>query len=175
MKGVVYMDYLMQINSFIMSNLQNIILGMTGLIFIALIVFININIKLARLNSRYEKMMKGMDGVNIEKLLHEHIDEVRMSVRKVDHLTQECKDMKSNLEQCTQKVGIIRFNAFEDTGSDLSFSVAMLDAKDNGFVISSIFGRSESRSYAKPIENGQSKYFLTDEEKQALLHAQRKI
>lgn len=173
MKGVFEMDYLMQINLFIMNNLQNIILCMTGLIFIALIVFININMRLAKLNSRYEKMMKGMDGANIEKLLLEHISEVRQAVAKVDDLSKECSNMQKVLQLCIQKVGIVRFNAFEDTGSDLSFAVALLDAQNNGFVISSIFGRNESRSYAKPIENGQSNYFLTDEEKQALRQAQR--
>jgi hypothetical protein len=63
---------------------------------------------------------------------------------------------------------IVRFNAFEDTGSDLSFAVALLDADYNGVVLSSIFGRNESRTYAKPVVAGQSSYFLTNEEKEAL-------
>lgn len=162
------MDYAAQLSALIMGNLQYVLLGMTGLIFLALIIFININIKLARLNKRYQKLMQGMEGVNIERLLHAHIDEVREAVERVDYLTAHCKELNIMCQNSIQKVGVIRFNAFDDTGSDLSFAIALLDGKKNGVVISSLFGRSESRVYAKPIENGQSTYMLTTEEKQAL-------
>lgn len=165
---------LMQINSLIMGNLQYILLTMTVLILLALIVFININMKLSKMNKRYRKMMQGMDGQNIEALLMTHIDDVRHAMKKVDALASECQRLSAVADTCVQNVGIVRFNAFEDTGSDLSFAIALLDANHNGIVISSIFGRSESRTYAKPITSGQSPYFLTEEEKQALSKAQEK-
>jgi hypothetical protein len=168
-------DSITQLNSFIMGNLHYMLLVMTGLILLALIVFININIKLSRLNKRYRKLMMGMDGQNIEGLLMTHIDDVRHSLKKVDALSQECQRLSHVTSTCIQNVGIIRFNAFEDTGSDLSFAIAMLDAENNGVVISSIFGRNESRTYAKPVTAGQSPYFLTEEEKQALAKAKEKF
>jgi len=73
-----------------------------------------------------------------------------------------------------QQVGIVRFNAFDNTGSDLSFAVALLDAAKNGFVLSGIYGREESRVYAKPVLQGESTYTLTKEEKQALEAAGKK-
>ena len=73
-----------------------------------------------------------------------------------------------------QQVGIVRFNAFDNTGSDLSFAVAMLNAANTGFVLSGIYGREESRVYAKPLIKGESTYTLTKEEKQAIEHALKK-
>jgi hypothetical protein len=157
--------------SFITSNLEWMILSLTGGIFLALIVFIKINIKLSKLTKSYRKLMTGSEGLNLERLLMAHIDEVHAAVTKVDQLEQVCKTIKEESLTNIKKVGIVRFNAFEDTGSDLSFAIAFLDEQSNGLVLSSIFGRSESRVYAKPIANGQSSYFLSDEEKAALAQA----
>jgi len=165
------MNYLADWSNLIMNNLQYVLLGMTVTILLALIIFISINIKLAKMNKRYSKMMRGMEGANIEQLLLAHIDEVKQAVHKVDSLSRDCQRLESISKECIQKVGIIRFNAFEDVGSDLSFAIALLNYQDNGVVVSSIYGRSECHTYAKPINSGNSSYFLTDEEKQALAQA----
>ena len=70
-----------------------------------------------------------------------------------------------------QHVGVVRFNAFPDAGSDLSFAIAVLDGNRDGFVLSSIYGRDESRVYAKPVQKGESNYFLSQEENQAISQA----
>ena len=75
------------------------------------------------------------------------------------------------LQQAITRVGVVRFRAFQDMGSDLSYAVALLDSHNNGVVLSSIFGREDSRSYVKPIEEGHSTYTLTQEEEQALQKA----
>lgn len=159
------------LSAFILNNLQYMLLGMTILIMVALIVFISINLKLSKMNKRYRKMMQGAEGANLERLLMAHIDEVRQVVAKVETLSVEYQRIDQISKTCIQKLGVVRFNAFEDTGSDLSFAIALLDANNNGVVISSIFGRNESRSYGKPVVGGQSSYFLTEEEKQALAQA----
>jgi len=165
------MNYLADWSNLIMSNLQYVLLGMTVTILLALIIFISINIKLAKMNKRYSKMMKGMEGANIEQLLLAHIEEVQQTVRKVDSLANDCQRLESISKECVQKVGIIRFNAFENMGSDLSFAIALLDYQNNGVIVSSIYSRSECHTYAKPIIAGNSSYFLTEEEKQALVQA----
>lgn len=168
------MNFFSELTVWISANIQIVLLVMTVLIFLALIIFININIKLAQMNRRYRKLMQGVDGSNLEKLLLSHIEEVRDTVQKVDTLALTCRNLETVSRTCVQQVGIVRFNAFEDTGSDLSFAIALLDAQDNGVVISSIFGRNESRAYAKPIIKGKSQYFLTEEEKDALEQAWKK-
>lgn len=163
-----------QFTAWITANLQYVIIGLTVLIFLALIVFISVNIKLTRLNRHYEQMMRGTSGVNLEQLLNHHIEQVNLVSSKTGQLDRDVQRLEATLRTAVQKVGLVRFNAFEDTGSDLSFAVAMLNAANDGVVVSSIFGRSESRIYAKPIVAGQSSYFLTDEEKGALEKAQEK-
>ncbi len=161
------------ITSLVANHLEWIILGLVAGIFLALIVFISINIKLSRLNKSYQKLMTGSEGLNLEKLLINHIEEVRAAASKMNVLERTCQIIREESATNIRRVGIVRFNAFEDTGSDLSFAIALLDEKGNGLVLSSIFGRSESRVYAKPITAGESSYFLSDEEKAALIQAQK--
>lgn len=158
---------LSQYTILITANLPYILLALTTLIFIALLVFISVNIKMNKLNKRYNQMMRGMENANIEELLLAHIEEVRKAVNKVKELDGEYQRLNGIVETAIQKVGMVRFNAFEDTGSDLSFALALLDKKKNGVVLSSIYGRNESRIYAKPIVDGQSTYHLSSEEKSA--------
>ena len=68
-----------------------------------------------------------------------------------------------------------RYNAFRETGSDLSFSLALLDRDLDGIVLTSLFGREESRCYGKPVKQGKSSYFLSEEEVQALDEARRQL
>jgi len=67
-----------------------------------------------------------------------------------------------------QKIGVIRYNPFKDVGGDQSFSIALLDLNNNGFVITSLYGREGNKIYAKPIKNGVSEYPLSEEEKEAI-------
>ena len=78
------------------------------------------------------------------------------------------------LQNPFKKVAVHRFCAFADMGGDLSYAVALLDNQNNGVIFSSIFGRQDSCTYVKPIENGISKYPLTQEENKVLLEAMSK-
>ena len=81
------------------------------------------------------------------------------------------KTLDNDLRKCIQKIGIVRYNAFKDTGSDLSFTLALLDENNNGVVLNGIYSREMSNIYAKPVEKGKSKYTLSDEEKEAISKA----
>lgn len=82
--------------------------------------------------------------------------------------------MKKNTEKCIQKVGIVRYNAFSDTGSDLCFALALLDFEDNGIVLNGIYSRDNTTTtYAKPIEKGKSTYVLAKEEVEAIEKAKQ--
>ncbi len=78
------------------------------------------------------------------------------------------KNVDNDLNKCIQKIGIVRYNAFQDTGSDLSFALALLDEKNNGVVLNGIYSREMSNIYAKPVENGKSKYTISEEENLAI-------
>lgn len=170
------MDSVQQIlNSYMMPNLPYILLLMIVIMTISLVVFIVINIKLSRLNRKYLQMMNGVEGKNLEESLFDHMTAMREGVNKIESLSAYCKNLNEKNKKAVQKVGVVRFNAFSNTGSDLSFAVALLDDHDNGVVFCSLFGRSESRVYAKPISKGESSYLLTAEEKEALQKAKESV
>lgn len=83
----------------------------------------------------------------------------------------ELGSIRDGLARTIQRVGIVRFDAFEDMGGRLSFAVALLDEEGSGVIFCSINGRNETRIYAKPVERGQSKINLSDEEVEAIRRA----
>ncbi len=160
------------LTAFMMNNMFYItgILGILVLIMYVIIISLFMNV--SYLKKRYRKMMTGVeDGANLERMLMGHIDEVKEVASRMVRVEEENKVIRELVNKSLHKVGIVRFCAFEDIGSDLSYAVAMLDENNTGIVLSSIFGREESRSYAKPIVQGASTYSLTDEEKEALQKA----
>ncbi|SFW34531.1 DUF4446 family protein [Selenomonas ruminantium] len=165
------MNYFMK---FMADNMPFIVVAMVVVMFIMLCVMIKQAWSLSYMKKRYRKMMNGVDGDNLERLLMGHIDEVRHVVEENQRLDTENRRMDELLNMAVTRVGMVRFRAFEDMGSDLSYAVALLDAHNNGVVLSSIFGREDSRSYAKPIEDGKSSYPMTQEEEQALKEAMAK-
>lgn len=88
-------------------------------------------------------------------------------------LKKELEKIKKDSRFFAQKIGVIRFNPFEEQGGDQSFSVALLDGQDDGFIITSLHGQQETRVYAKPIEQGKSKYPLSKEEQEVLEKAKQ--
>ena len=93
------------------------------------------------------------------------IDDVR---NETNETSKKNAELEKRIRNCIQKISIIRYKAFENVGGDLSFSIALLDDNNDGFILTGIYGRNDSTTYAKPIENGKSKYELSEEEKEVL-------
>lgn len=160
--------------SFMGDNMPFLVMIMAIVMLIMLGIMIKQAWTLSYMKKRYRKMMSGVDGDNLERLLMGHIDEVHHVVEENQRLDAEYHRIDELLQQAVTRVGMVRFRAFEDMGSDLSYAVALLDANNNGVVLSSIFGREDSRSYAKPIVGGKSTYPMTNEEEEALKEAMSK-
>lgn len=136
---------------------------------ILIVLYIVNTIKLSKIRESYSQFIKKLgNNTNIE-------DDLRRFISKVEQVEQENKEIQeyannlnSNMKGCLQKIGIVRYSAFSDVGSDLSFTLAMLDAKDNGVILNGIYSADSSNIYAKPITNGTSTYALSQEEKEAL-------
>jgi len=142
---------------------------------IIILLWIAALVKIGKLKKRLDRFVSdtGMpDLESVIRALHERMEEMAAATKELDRrvaaLESKTADMKAN-------VGFLRYNAFGDRGNDLSFSVAMVDDRMNGVVISSLHSRDESRMYAKPIDSGASSYPLTPEEKQAISLATRKL
>lgn len=103
--------------------------------------------------------------------LKEVIGYIKNLEKRVEGLSEEIKYLKKENKYTFKKIGIVRFNPFSGTGSDQSFSIALLDGNNDGIVITSIYAREENRVYAKPIKNSASEYPLSEEEKKAIMKA----
>ncbi|NLV36173.1 MAG: DUF4446 family protein [Clostridiaceae bacterium] len=143
------------------------------IILIMFIMILSSKRRIRRLNSKYMKFMNGLSGANIEEILYDCIEKTNTIVEKNKELDYQLNTIKRNMYYCVQKVGIVRYNAFDNVGSDLSFSIALLDYNDDGVVISSLYSRDSSSSYAKPVERGKSKHALSAEEIKAIDNAKR--
>ena len=160
--------------NFIVNHLTYMV-GILGvLVIIMYLLLIHLLYTLNYMKKRYKKMMTGVDGANLERMMIGCVDSTKNVADENAKLWEENRAIKELLSNALTKVAVVRFRAFEDMGGDLSYAVAMLDSHNNGVVMSSIFGREDSRSYVKPIEDGSSTYSMTAEEQDALKQAMAK-
>lgn len=150
-------------------------MGIQSLLVLLLIIFvILLSVRLRKIRKQFNQLARGSKKENLEAILERLFD--KMNGIEMDQKKQEegIQTLAAAIGSKKGNVGIVRFNAFANEGSDLSFSVAVLDDAENGYVMTSIYGREESRIYAKPIGEGKSVYHLTDEEKEAMDLARKK-
>lgn len=156
-----------EIMEFLRTDTFLMILAIVGLILI--IGFFVLIIKLSNIQKKYKMFLKKLGN---GKDIYEDLDNYMYRVERVEKQNAEIlagmKTLEEDLTKCIQKVGIVRYNAFRDTGSDLSFALALLDDKNNGVVLNGIYSREMSNIYAKPVQNGVSSYTVSEEEKQAI-------
>lgn len=137
------------------------------LIILIIVLFSHLN----KIEKRYRKLMRGADNKNIEQMITNYMGHIDQVKNDSDKSMKAYEEINSKMENCMQKFSVVRYRAFEDVGSDLSFSMALLDNKNDGTIITGIYGRSESTTYAKPIDKGISRYELSTEEKNVLENA----
>ncbi len=156
--------------NFLHSDLFLIILFILNIILLIGAIISNIRIK--NIHKKDKVFMEKLgDGKNIKEDLEKYINRVANTEEEIRKLSLYYKDLNQKTEKCMQKLGIVRYNAYKDTGSDLSFAVCLLDEKNNGVVFNGIYSRDMSNIYAKPIQNGVSKYKITPEEQEAINRA----
>lgn len=163
------------ITKLVLDNIVVIVAALGVLALLLLLLIINLYMKVNYMKKRYRKMMTGADGSNLERMLIGHINEMKAVAEENERIKQENERIDALLQLAITRVGVVRFRAFDDMGSDLSYAVALLDSHNNGVILTSIFGREDSRSYVKPVENGTSTYALMAEEQQALDEAMGKV
>lgn len=148
---------------------DNYLLILSAITLVLFISFIFLFIYYGKLNKKYKKFMNKLgNGKNLQEDLENFMYKVDRVEKQNAEITNYCRNLEEDLSKCIQKIGIVRYSAFKDTGSDLSFAVALLDEKNNGVVFNGIYSREMSNIYAKPVENGNSKYTLSKEELDAI-------
>lgn len=163
-----------EIKEIIMNYNIEIIIGMAVAFFVLLILYIIEQFRMNHITEKYNALVKDVEGVNLEQLILETLKQVDEIKLDCDKLEKQYLELDNRLKFSIQRVGVVRYNAFADLGSELSYSIVLLDDELNGLVLTSIYGRENSTSYAKPIVKGKSKYALSVEEMQAIDRAIRR-
>lgn len=123
-----------------------------------------------RVRRAYTVFSRG-SSEDVLTLLRRHIGEVDELRDEVGALQRRSDELRDLLAGCVRGVATVRYDAFDEVGGQLSFSTALVDERGDGVVFTTIHGRTDSRSYAKPVEGGASVRNLSDEEVEALRRA----
>lgn len=117
-------------------------------------------------NNEFQR--KLANGTNLEEMIKKYISTVDYVNQENAIIEHRIDELEKQLLKSVQKIGIVRYNAFNDVGSNLSFAIAILDGNNNGIVLNSIYARETSSFYSKPVTAGKSEYKLSTEEIQAI-------
>jgi hypothetical protein len=124
-----------------------------------------------RLEARLAGLTRGSDGRSLEAVLGTHVEKVYAVARQLDDVAARTAVLEAAQRKAFQRVGLVRYNPFEETGGNQSFALALLDANGDGWVLSSLHARQGTRVYAKAIGAGRSEAALSDEEAAAIKQA----
>ncbi len=148
---------------------QLIFMASTILVVIIMFIMILVNgSRIKKLKTKYNSFMKVSPDKSIEEMVENYIKRVEEVFKKGKEIENEINIIQRTLIKCVQKVGIVRYNAFDNVGSDLSFAIALMDKNDDGYLINGIYSRESSTVYAKPLIGAKSKNPLSSEEMQAI-------
>lgn len=127
-----------------------------------------------RLSGHYSRLTKDITKKDLKTILEKLLQDIGKSADEIEEVNKKIEKIEEEEERNIQKVGLIRFNPFAETGGDQSFSLAALDATNSGFVISSLHSRNSTRFYAKTIKKGKAiGYELSEEEERAVKSAKQ--
>lgn len=151
------------------THAAELLAGLTGFFVLITVLQLIMYRRLARQFRRYRALVEKAGPQGLGDALAACARMVETVDESLAEIRRRQRELERQLRSCVRTPGVVRFNAFDDVGSDLSYACALLDAKGDGVVLSGLFGRHEARTYAKPVKDGDSSYHLTDEEKEAIM------
>ena len=156
------------LNRTLVDNLA-LVVGVLAVLIIGLAAFAFVQSRrLRRATDAYRILVSDGQGGSLQEMLDAHLGKVVEVGTELERLSQLHEHLELRSRGSLQHIGLVRFNPFEDTGSDQSFAIALLDERRDGIVLSSLHGRGQTRLFAKPVEGGDSTHALSDEEAQAI-------
>lgn len=125
-----------------------------------------------RILNHYNHLTKGVSQKSLKTVLEDLLKDVDINKKDIDYLKEYSDKIERDGLLHIQKVGLVRFNPFKDTGGDQSFILSLIDGKDTGVIISGLYSRSGTRWYAKRVVAGKGvEHELSEDEKRALKEA----
>lgn len=149
-------------------DLSYLFIAAFALILLLLIIAIVHTVRLAKLSKRYKKFMSGKNAKSLEQDIEGIFEDNRFLKASTEKNRKDIQSLYRKFEGAFQKVGIVKYDAFNQMGGQLSFSLALLDENDNGFILNSVHSTEGCYSYTKEIKKGICEISLGDEEKKAL-------
>ena len=150
------------------------ILGLAGMCLVLLILVIIQMIQIGGLKKRYKKFMGGKDAKTLEKKIESIIEDNKIIINLSNENKKDIREIKKEIEYSYNKVGIVKYDAFKQMGGMLSFSLALLNEKNNGFILNSVHSTEGCYTYIKQVKAGLCDIDLSNEEKDALSQAMKK-
>ena len=123
----------------------------------------------------FKRLVKGVKDFDLKKVLDKVLAQEQANKEGLELIIKEVRKLEEDGRLHVQKVGLVRFNPFKEIGGDHSFSLALLDGKDTGVVITGLHTRESPRVYMKAVKAGKSEHELSDDERKALVKAQKSI
>ena len=143
-------------------------IGLIAIIIILLILVIVMMSKIGKLNKRCNSFMKGKAGKSLEEDIVRLYEDNQLLKSGMNDNKRDIRSINKQLAKAFQKIGIVRYDAFQTMGGKLSYSLVLLDEKDNGFILNTIHSSEGCYSYTKDIVNGQCDISLSDKKKKAI-------
>lgn len=156
------------LNRMLTDNLAVVVAVLSALLLLALILMVVQSVRLGRAVRAYRALVGDGAAGTLAEVLEEQAARGRANAARLDELNGLHAELELRSRGSLQHIGLVRFNPFEDTGSDQSFAIALLDDRRDGLVVSSLHGRTTTRVFAKPVQAGTSQHTLSDEESQAI-------
>ena len=146
-----------------------IAIGIMIVLMLIIIILLSVQIsKSGRLKKRLDKFLIGKDGMSLEQEIIGLCEDNRFLKSSAEKNKKDIRNLYKQLETAYQKMGIVKYDAFNQMGGQLSFSLALLDENNNGFIINSVHSTDGCYSYTKEIKNGTCSISLGEEEAEAL-------
>lgn len=158
-------------NDFVQSNLMIIVAAVAAVVLSLAAIVVVERRQVAGLKRRLDALTRGVNDRPLEGVLDAHLESVFRVSHELNTLTGRVGTLEGESRRHYGRVGLVRFNPFDDTGGNQSFALVMLDADDNGLIISSLHSRHGTRFYAKTMTAGQCDTALSVEEEKALAQA----
>lgn len=143
----------------------------TGAASLALLVALAAHRRIASARKSLAMLQGTFEGRTLIEALAGYVGEVRALGEVLENLASRHRALSEKVSSSVRNLGVVRYDAFEDMGGQMSFSAALLDDRGDGVVVTAINGRAESRTYAKPVEGGKSEHNLSPEEEKAISEA----
>lgn len=126
-----------------------------------------------RISAHYSKLVRTTGKLELKQALEKLLSEKEKTESYLKKLENAVEELGREGHGHFQRMGVVRFNPFSETGGDQSFALALLDKNDSGVVLLSLHSREGTRVYAKPVKDGKSKYELSKEETKAIEEARK--